>query len=61
MRSLIAWSRLFIDQEVFVALNTDEAQSVTAYSTLAPTFRVEGATFRVEGDSASFGPRGRTA
>jgi hypothetical protein len=46
MRSLVCWSRLFIDQEVLVALNTDEAQPVTAYSTVAPTFRVEGDQFR---------------
>jgi glycosidase len=45
MRSLVAWSRLFADQEVLVALNTDEAQPVTAYSTVAPTFRVEGDQF----------------
>jgi glycosidase len=42
MRSLVSWSRLFIDQEVLVAVNTDETQPVTAYSTVAPTFRVEG-------------------
>src|SRR5262249_59839081 len=40
MRSLVAWSRLFADQEVLVAVNTDEARPVTAYSTVAPTFRV---------------------
>ena len=45
MRSLVAWSRLFADQEVLVALNTDEAQPVTAYSTVAPTFRTEGDQF----------------
>jgi glycosidase len=45
MRSLVSWSRLFIDQEILVAFNTDEAQSVTAYSTVAPTFRVEGDQF----------------
>jgi glycosidase len=45
MRSLVSWSRLFIDQEVLVALNTDEAQPVTAYSTVAPLFRVEGDQF----------------
>jgi glycosidase len=47
MRSLVAWSRLFIDQEVLVAVNTDEAQPVTAYSTVAPTFRVEGDQFHL--------------
>jgi glycosidase len=45
MRSLVAWSRLFADQEVLVAVNTDEARPVTAYSTVAPTFRVEGDEF----------------
>jgi hypothetical protein len=46
MRSLVTWSRLFVDQEVLVAFNSDEAQSVTAYSTVAPTFRVEGDLFQ---------------
>jgi hypothetical protein len=45
MRSLVCWSRLLVDQEVLVALNTDEEQPVTAYSTVAPTFRVEGDQF----------------
>jgi glycosidase len=45
MRSLVSWSRLFTDREVLVAINTDEAQPVTAYSTVAPTFRVEGDQF----------------
>ncbi len=45
MRSLVCWSRLVVDQEVLVALNTDEGQPVTAYSTVAPTFRVEGDQF----------------
>jgi glycosidase len=47
MRSLVSWSRLFIDQEVLVALNTDEAQPVTAYSTVAPIFRIEGDQFQL--------------
>ena len=38
MRSLVSWSRLFTDQEVLLAINTDEAHPVTAYSTVAPTF-----------------------
>jgi len=45
MRSLVCWSRLLVDQEVLVALNTDEGEPVTAYSTVAPTFRVEGDQF----------------
>jgi glycosidase len=47
MRSLVSWSRLFIDQEVLLAVNTDEGQPVTAYSTVAPTFRVEGDRFHL--------------
>jgi hypothetical protein len=47
MRSLVSWSRLFIDQEVLVAVNTDETRPVTAYSTVAPTFRVEGDQFHL--------------
>jgi glycosidase len=47
MRSLVSWSRLFVDQEVLVALNTDETQPVTAYSTVAPTFRLEGDRFHL--------------
>jgi hypothetical protein len=45
MRSLVCWSRLLVDQEVLVAVNTDEGQPVTAYSTVAPTFRMEGDRF----------------
>ncbi|HKI31068.1 MAG TPA: alpha-amylase family glycosyl hydrolase [Gemmataceae bacterium] len=45
MRSLVCWSRLLVDQEVLVAVNTDEGQPVTAYSTVAPTFRVAGDRF----------------
>ena len=45
MRSLVCWSRLLVDQEVLVAVNTDEGQPITAYSTVAPTFRVEGDRF----------------
>jgi hypothetical protein len=47
MRSLVCWSRLFVDQEVLVALNTDEANSVTAYSTVAPKFREAGDEFHL--------------
>jgi hypothetical protein len=47
MRSLVGWSRLFMDQEVLLAVNTDDAQPVTAYSTVAPTFRVEGDQFHL--------------
>jgi glycosidase len=47
MRSLVSWSRLFMDQEVLVALNTDESQPVTAFSTVAPTFRLEGDQFHL--------------
>ncbi|HTU17536.1 MAG TPA: alpha-amylase family glycosyl hydrolase [Gemmataceae bacterium] len=47
MRSLVAWSRLFVDQEVLVAINTDEANPITAYSTVAPVFRVAGDEFHL--------------
>jgi hypothetical protein len=47
MRSLVCWSRLFVDEEVLVAINTDEGQPVTAFSAVAPTFRVEGDRFRL--------------
>jgi uncharacterized protein (TIGR02391 family) len=42
MRSLVAWSRLFIDQEILLALNTDEAQPVTTYSTVASLSGLSG-------------------
>jgi glycosidase len=47
MLSLVTWSRLFVDPEVLIALNTDEMRTVTAYSTVAPTFRVEGDRFHL--------------
>jgi hypothetical protein len=47
MRSLVSWSRLFMDQEVLVAVNTDETQSVSAWSTVAPTFRMAGDQFQL--------------
>lgn len=47
MRSLVSWSRLFFDQEVLIALNTDECNPVTAYSTVTPSFRVEGDRFHL--------------
>jgi glycosidase len=47
MRALVSWSRLFIDQEVLLAVNTDETQATTAYSTVSPTFRMEGDRFRL--------------
>ena len=42
MRSIVAWSRLFVDQEVLVAFSTDQEQALTAYSTVAPRFRAPG-------------------
>src|SRR5262249_33666152 len=47
MLSLVSWSRLFTDREVLVAINTDEAHPVSAYSTVAPRFRVEGDRFHL--------------
>ena len=42
MRSIVAWSRLFVDQEVLIAFSTDQEQPLTAYSTVAPRFRAPG-------------------
>jgi glycosidase len=42
MRSIVTWSRLFVDQEVLVVFSTDQEQPLTAYSTVAPRFRAEG-------------------
>jgi glycosidase len=47
MCSLVCWSRLFMDQEVLLAVNTDERQPVTVYSTVAPRFRVDGDQFHL--------------
>src|SRR5262249_48721101 len=43
----VAGRRPSWDSELLVAVNTDEAQPVTAYSTVAPTFRVEGDQFHL--------------
>ena len=47
MRSIVGWSRLFVDQEILVAFSTDQEQPLTAYSTVAPLrwFRSEGDRF----------------
>jgi hypothetical protein len=42
MLSIVAWSRIFVDQEVLVAFNTNHEQPLTAYSTVASRFRSEG-------------------
>jgi len=47
MRSLVCWSRLFLDQETLVVFNTDESNTVAAWSTVAPMLRVEGDQFRL--------------
>ena len=47
MRSLVCWSRLFLDQETLVVFNTDESNAVAAWSTVAPMLRVEGDQFRL--------------
>jgi len=47
MRSLVCWSRLFLDQETLVVINTDESESVAAWSTVAPLMRVVGDEFRL--------------
>jgi glycosidase len=47
IRSLVCWSRLFLDQETLVAINTDESEAVAAWSTVAPLMRVDGDEFRL--------------
>jgi hypothetical protein len=47
MRSIVAWSRLFVDQEVLVAFSTDRDHPLTAYSTVAPIFRAAGDAFQL--------------
>jgi hypothetical protein len=47
MRSIVAWSRLFVDQEVLVAFSTDQQQPLTTYSTVAPRFRAPGDLLRL--------------
>ena len=47
MRSLVCWSRLFLDQETLVVINTDESNAVAAWSTVAPLLRVDGDEFHL--------------
>jgi hypothetical protein len=47
MRSLVCWSRLFMDQETLVVLNTDESESTCAWSTVAPLLRAAGDEFHL--------------
>lgn len=47
MRTLICWSRLFLDQETLVVLNTDQSHDLAAWSTVAPMLRVDGDQFHL--------------
>ena len=47
MRSLVCWSRMFVDQETLVVLNTDESESTRAWCTVSPQFREDGDEFRL--------------
>jgi glycosidase len=47
MRSLVCWSRLFLDEESLVVFNTDEANALAAWSTVAPMLRVDGDQFHL--------------
>ena len=47
LRSLVCWSRVFLDQETLVVFNTDESESVTAWSTVTPLLRMEGDEFHL--------------
>ena len=41
MISIVAWSRIFVDQEVLVAFSTNREQPLAVYSTVASRFRRE--------------------
>jgi len=41
MLSIVAWSRIFVDQEVLVAFSTNREQPLAVYSTVASRFRSE--------------------
>jgi glycosidase len=45
MRSVVSWSRLFVDQEVLMAFSTDSEKPICVYSTVGPRFRAEGDRF----------------
>jgi hypothetical protein len=45
MRSVVSWSRLFVDQEVLMAFSTDSEKRICVYSTVGPRFRAEGDRF----------------
>lgn len=47
MRSLVCWSRVFLDQETLVVFNTDESEAVTAWTTVTPLLRVDGDEFHL--------------
>ena len=47
MRSVVSWSRLFVDQEILVAFSTDPEKPICVYSTVGPRFRAEGDRFRL--------------
>jgi glycosidase len=47
MRSIVCWSRFFLDQETLVVINTDESNPVAAWSTVAPMLRVHGDQFHL--------------
>lgn len=47
MRSLVCWSRVFLDQETLVVFNTDELEAITTWSTVTPLLRVDGDEFHL--------------
>lgn len=46
MRSVVAWSRLFVDDEVVVAVNTDPSVALTAWVTVDDDLHAEGDRLR---------------
>jgi glycosidase len=57
MLSIVAWSRIFVDQEVLVAFSTNREQPLAAYSTVASMFRSEGDRLKL---IFWYGPRAAT-
>ena len=46
IRSIVAWSRLFNDEEILLAINTDPSQARTAWVTIEDELHQEGDTLR---------------
>ncbi len=47
MRSVVSWSRLFVDQEVLLAFSTDHEKPLCVYPVVGPRFRAESDRFKL--------------